>query len=652
VAPLAQDYGDIGRVSVMTLGRRSFRWRWPLALLAVAAAGCLLAPANAAWADVPISVTGFPTTTPSAVPDGITLGPDGALWFTEEGANQIGRITTSGAITEFPLTATPSSEPRAIIDGPDGALWFVQPGPNDVGRMTTTGSVSEFSIAVTGGCTNAGSGPAGIVAGSDGNIWVTEDRNNPGQFAEITIPAHTVTQNCMVTGAGQLGAIAAGSDGAMWFTQGFDLIGRLQTDGNVSYPPPSVASSALMPIVAGPGGDLWIGVKGAPSAVDSITIGAVLTPFSLPASSTAGVQVLGSGPDGQLWLVGGGNLTSVTTGGVFNQFNGIYPSGDTIAGITAGPGDTLWLTDATSSTIYRVTLGTTPSIAAALGPVSAVGGTSATVAGTLSVPAGDVQQGVSYDFQYGQTTAYGSTSTPAVAAASANGTPVSATLSGLAPDTTYHYRLVASGCSPASCQAMTGDQSFTTGLNLTPVLGQSVGVAGIHGKVLVRLAGHHRFVRIGSSGELIPLGSTINTRHGHVLIESATATMSQQVASGIFYGGSFVVTQPTGATTTVLALDSSFAACPRRAHRAAAGSTSKRHTSHKVVNQVFGNAHGQYTTRGHYAAAADEGTSWRVADRCDGTYVAVSVGEVDVTDLVRHRTFVLSAGRHYLASPR
>jgi hypothetical protein len=36
-------------------------------------------------------------------PEGITTGPDGALWFTERGGNQIGRITPSGQVREFPL---------------------------------------------------------------------------------------------------------------------------------------------------------------------------------------------------------------------------------------------------------------------------------------------------------------------------------------------------------------------------------------------------------------------------------------------------------------------------------------------------------------------------------------------------------------------
>ena len=34
-------------------------------------------------------------------PYGITVGPDGALWFTENAGNRIGRISTNGEITEY-----------------------------------------------------------------------------------------------------------------------------------------------------------------------------------------------------------------------------------------------------------------------------------------------------------------------------------------------------------------------------------------------------------------------------------------------------------------------------------------------------------------------------------------------------------------------
>jgi hypothetical protein len=50
---------------------------------------------------------------PNSAPMGITVGPDGALWFTETGANKIGRITKHGLVTEFSIP-TADSQLRAV----------------------------------------------------------------------------------------------------------------------------------------------------------------------------------------------------------------------------------------------------------------------------------------------------------------------------------------------------------------------------------------------------------------------------------------------------------------------------------------------------------------------------------------------------------
>jgi streptogramin lyase len=61
--------------------------------------------------------------TANSSPVGITAGPDGNLWFTENAGNKIGRITTTGVITEFPVPSSDSS-PYGITAGQDGNLWF------------------------------------------------------------------------------------------------------------------------------------------------------------------------------------------------------------------------------------------------------------------------------------------------------------------------------------------------------------------------------------------------------------------------------------------------------------------------------------------------------------------------------------------------
>ena len=75
----------------------------------------------------------FAVPTAFSAPFGITAGPDGNLWFTEE-RNNIGRITTAGAITEFAVP-TANSEPFGITAGPDGNLWFTEEGGNNIGQL-------------------------------------------------------------------------------------------------------------------------------------------------------------------------------------------------------------------------------------------------------------------------------------------------------------------------------------------------------------------------------------------------------------------------------------------------------------------------------------------------------------------------------------
>jgi len=68
-------------------------------------------------------------------------------------------------------------------------------------------------------------------------------------------------------------------------------------------------------------------------------------------------------------------------------------------------------------------------------------------------------QATTYHFDYGKTTTYGSRTADASAGAANTAGSVSATLSGLARRTVYHYRLVASN---ASGTAVGAEATFTT----------------------------------------------------------------------------------------------------------------------------------------------------------------------------------------------
>jgi hypothetical protein len=96
------------------------------------------------------AITEFPIPTADSQPSGITAGPDGALWFTEAVGNKIGRITTSGVITEFSVPS-PDSGPSFIAAGPDGALWFTESRGNKIGRITVASAATRVAIDIKPG---------------------------------------------------------------------------------------------------------------------------------------------------------------------------------------------------------------------------------------------------------------------------------------------------------------------------------------------------------------------------------------------------------------------------------------------------------------------------------------------------------------------
>lgn len=90
----------------------------------------------------------FSTPTPNSQPYGLVAGPDGAIWFAEINASQMGRITTDGIITEY-STPTPNSGVEPPTLGPDGNIWFAEYGANQIGEVVLYPQQSQASPPVT-----------------------------------------------------------------------------------------------------------------------------------------------------------------------------------------------------------------------------------------------------------------------------------------------------------------------------------------------------------------------------------------------------------------------------------------------------------------------------------------------------------------------
>jgi hypothetical protein len=295
---------------------------------------------------------------------------------------------------------------------------------------------------------------------------------------------------------------------------------------------------------------------------------------------------------------------------------------------------------------------------------TAVGPSSAVLQGTVNPK----DRPTAYAFEYGTTTAYGALTSVASAGKGKIDVAVSYALGGLQPSTTYHFRLVASNDSGFARGA---DVAFTTAPNPTapgtpapvppapgttpstpssasttsetaPVLGQSVNVTPATGTVLVRAPGATRAIPL--SGEAsIPVGAIVDTRKGAV--DLTTALPGGGTQSATFHGGLVQIRQRASAGgMTDLVLRGPKPSCTGGRARAAA--TSSRRPPRKLWASDH---HGRFRTRGSNAVATVRGTSWYMADRCDGTYTRVAHGSVSVRELRTGRTVVLHAGQSHLA---
>jgi virginiamycin B lyase len=181
----------------------------------------------------------------TSFPQGIAIGRDRGVWFTEECGNKIGRLDPGdGTISEFDLPL-PASHPLGIIAGPDGALWFTQRF-SAIGRITTDGEITEFPLETF-------ANPQRITAGHDNALWFTE--LGASKIGRITTDGE-LSEYPVADGAGP--GITSGPDDAIWFTDAPDRVVRMDLSGTVTntyaVPPPAGGASQ---ITSGPHRTLW-----------------------------------------------------------------------------------------------------------------------------------------------------------------------------------------------------------------------------------------------------------------------------------------------------------------------------------------------------------------------------------------------------------
>lgn len=287
--------------------------------------------------------------TPGAVAQGIAMGPDGNMWFTERDADKIGRITPAGVVTEFPVPA--GSLPFDIAAGHDGNMWFTEFRAGAIGRIAMDGTLLP-EIPLT-----AGAGPTGIAIDAIGQVWVAE----PG-IGELARYNATLMRPLSESRAGITSSpwgVATGPDFAVWFTEiGADQLGR---HGSMDAGSGERSAPRGEGIAAGSDGAIWFAAPNQ-NGYSRFVIGRTGTgSVGLPTASSFPVDIA-PGPDGRMWLTenDGNKVARVRDGDPLEEFSaGISPRGAPY-GIAAGSDGAMWFTESGGDRIGRITTGEDP----------------------------------------------------------------------------------------------------------------------------------------------------------------------------------------------------------------------------------------------------------------------------------------------------
>lgn len=236
---------------------------------------------------------------PSAMALAHTAVPDkrGSVWFASFGVGKVGRLDiASGRITEYP-TRTPGLHPHGITVSPEGIVWFTAM-PYGIGRIDPkTGDLQEFKAPEP--TESARGSPHTIIVARDGKVWFSELTNGSitsfdprtQQFRRYQIEEHS----------GPYGILER-EDNVFWFIlSGASKVGVLDANtGKVrTWPTPTPKANPQRFRFASDG-RIWFGEYGAGKIGVFDPKTGKMQEYELPYGGSA--YCIHLGPDGEVWV--------------------------------------------------------------------------------------------------------------------------------------------------------------------------------------------------------------------------------------------------------------------------------------------------------------------------------------------------------------
>jgi streptogramin lyase len=310
--------------------RRIFHWA-PIALVAL-----MLLPGSAVAAP---ALDG--TFDVSGLPERLTLGSDGNVWFTLSGSpalKEFGRIKPDGTVDEYDTPGDVSV--IGITSGPGGHLWMTASNAIvEVDPANPTAGVAHGPIDITQ--------PETIVVGPDGNLWTA----GADKIFKIGTNGNEITH---YTVSGLLARGIASAGGFLWVADHNGRIIKTPTDTAPTDAMKFDVGGGPQEVGAGPAGQLgFSNPEATPQFFGRMDYNGAFQPTNFPpATDPAGIVF---GNDGAYWFgeFAAQALGRITPDGQYTQLP--LGAGTGPRHLTKGLGDTLWVGLQGNNKIARIT---------------------------------------------------------------------------------------------------------------------------------------------------------------------------------------------------------------------------------------------------------------------------------------------------------
>jgi virginiamycin B lyase len=223
----------------------------------------------------------------------VAVGADGSVWYTR-GDDRLGRLDGAGGQSVVELPA--GSAPYGICAAPDGAIWFTARGLNQVGCWTPAGEIRLIDLPVPD------AGPAMVAVAGDGAVWAA--LNTAGALARVHGGEAGLIE--LPSGSAPVG-VAAGGDGVWYADIGGGRVGHADPAGaveSVTFDDPACRPHA---VAADPDGGCWVTLW-ASGQLARVTPGGAVEQYPLPGREPHGLLVTAT----EVWVaMESGSLVAV-----------------------------------------------------------------------------------------------------------------------------------------------------------------------------------------------------------------------------------------------------------------------------------------------------------------------------------------------------